>query len=120
MRKIKASKISSAVTDLVKQAKANATREGRKELRSRARELLCAGAGTMAVAAELGVSPKTIVNWKELEGLGKRKQARYAKEVRERAVAMKAEGMSYAEISESLKVPFNTVATWFKRAAIKT
>ncbi len=108
------------VPDLVKQAKANATREGRKELRRRARELLCAGAGTIAVATELGVSPKTIVNWKELEGLGKRKQAKYAKEVRGRAIAMKAEGMSYAEISESLKVPFNTVTTWFKRAAIKT
>ncbi len=33
---------------------------------------------------------------------------------------MKAEGVSYAEISESLEVPFNTVATWLKRAAIKT
>ncbi len=108
------------VPDLVKQAKANATREGRKELRRRARELLCAGAGTMAVAAVLGVSPRTIVNWKELEGLGKRKQAKYAQEVRERAVAMRAEGVSYAEISESLEVPFNTVATWLKRAAIKT
>lgn len=111
---------SRGVPGLVKQAKAHATREGRKELRRRARELLCAGVGTMAVAAELGVSPKTIVNWKELEGLGKRKQAKYAREVRERAVAMKVEGMSNAEISESLEVPFNTVVAWFKQAAIKT
>jgi len=47
----------------------------------------------------------------------KRKRPNYPHEVRNRAVRMLATGSSVRDVSEMLDVPFQTVASWRKRAA---